>query len=91
MLPVTFRALKEMHVKTVERVLEQSKPEYADVAAPGKIRLLSEDIEIALDTWRPPPPEIILGLGFKDTIPPYEEAEEEDVCASRSGPRCKGS
>jgi hypothetical protein len=63
----------------VERVLEQSKPKYADVAAPGKIRLLSEDIEIALDTWRPPPPEIILNLSFKDTIPPYEEAEE-DVC-----------
>jgi hypothetical protein len=62
----------------VERVLEQSKPEYADVAAPGKIRLLSEDIEITLDTWTLPPPEIILGLDFKDKIPPYAvDADDE--------------
>jgi hypothetical protein len=62
----------------VERVLEQSKPEYADAAAPGKIRLLSEDIEIAVNTLRAPPPEILLNLAPKDIIPPYEEADDDE-------------
>ena len=35
----------------MERVLEQCKPEYADVAAPGKIRLLREDMEPVYDNW----------------------------------------
>jgi hypothetical protein len=74
----------------VERVLEQSKPEYADVAAPGKIRLLTADIERALNPWRAPPPSIIhdkdtlpadLALKMEELdrefLPLYEEAEDE--------------
>jgi hypothetical protein len=52
----------------VERILEQSKPEYADVAGPGKIRLLTADIEQALDPWTPPPPSIIR-RGSRDGLP----------------------
>uniref|UniRef100_A0A453NCI6 Uncharacterized protein n=1 Tax=Aegilops tauschii subsp. strangulata TaxID=200361 RepID=A0A453NCI6_AEGTS len=38
----------------VERVLEQSKPEYRDVAAPGKVRLLKNDIRLILaEKWEP--------------------------------------
>lgn len=39
----------------VERVLEQSKPEYATVAAPGKIRRLKDDIRLILAQKRQPP------------------------------------
>ncbi|KAM0888999.1 hypothetical protein ACQ4PT_027978 [Festuca glaucescens] len=52
----------------VERILEQSKPEYAGVAGPGKIRLLTADIEQALDPWTPPPPSIIR-RGSRDGLP----------------------
>ncbi|KAM0893286.1 hypothetical protein ACQ4PT_025214 [Festuca glaucescens] len=52
----------------VERILEQSKPEYADVAGPGKMRLLTADIEQALDPWTPPPPSIIR-RGSRDGLP----------------------
>nr|XP_020176955.1 glutamic acid-rich protein-like [Aegilops tauschii subsp. strangulata] len=39
----------------VERVLEQSKPEYRDVTAPGKVRLLKNDIRLILaEKWEPP-------------------------------------
>jgi hypothetical protein len=54
----------------VERVLEQSKPENAEVAAPGKIRLLSEDIKTALEAWRAPPPTILReDQAYKDRLP----------------------
>ncbi|CAM0958503.1 unnamed protein product [Alopecurus aequalis] len=66
----------------VERVLEQSKPEYADVAATGKIRLLKEDIEMALDSWTAPPPSIIHNQASNDTrsadsIRRWEELDKE--------------
>ena len=37
--------------EAVERVVEQSKPKYANEAVQGKIRLLREDIELAVDQW----------------------------------------
>ncbi|CAM0958498.1 unnamed protein product [Alopecurus aequalis] len=66
----------------VERVLEQSKPEYENVAAPGKIRLLREDIELALDQWTPPPPSIVNNWCpnhtlSADSIRMYEELDKE--------------
>ena len=50
--------------EAVERILEQSKPKYDNEAAQGKIRLLREDIELAVDQW-------------EDSFRKYEESEEE--------------
>ncbi|CAM0958502.1 unnamed protein product [Alopecurus aequalis] len=66
----------------VERVLEQSKPEYGNMAATGKIRLLREDIELALDQWTPPAPSIVNNwcpnhTPSADSIRMYEELDKE--------------
>jgi hypothetical protein len=64
----------------VERVLEQSKPENADVAAPGKIRLLSDDIKTALEAWRAPPPTILReDQAYKDRLPADLLARMEEL------------
>ncbi|XBI01368.1 hypothetical protein VPH35_130161 [Triticum aestivum] len=54
----------------VERILEQSKPENASVAASGKVRLLSADIQAILARNRQPP--IIHDLASKGTLYPAD-------------------
>ncbi|KAF6983461.1 hypothetical protein CFC21_001643 [Triticum aestivum] len=73
----------------VERVLEQSKPEYQDVADPGKIRLLKDDISLVLAQERLPPithdlPSTIYPADMiqkskeldKELLPVYKKAED---------------
>lgn len=63
----------------VERVLEQSKPEYRDVAAPGKVRLLKNDIRLILaDKWEPPNIHILPStISPADMIKRSEELDKE--------------